>query len=117
MEGPYGRDFDIGENPDDPIVTKWKADALTYLKDAGNKCDHFALALLSTVYDAGQLTARDPGSSMAYAIAAAVPRKKPVTEAQLRERFGEDLSAADFASAEQRGANLASAACGNQALK
>jgi hypothetical protein len=111
MEGPYGRDFDIAENPGDPTVTQWKSDALTYLQQAGNKCDQFALALLSTVYDAGQLTERDLGASMAYSIAAAVPRKKPLTEAQLRERFGEELSAAQFTSAQQRGAALASEAC------
>lgn len=111
MEGPYGRNFDIAENPGDPTVTQWKADALSYLKQAGGKCDQFALALLSTVYDAGQLTVRDPGTAMVYSIAAAVPRKKPVTEAQLRERFGEDLSAAEFASAQQRGASLAREAC------
>ena len=84
---------------------------MSYLKQAGAKCDQFALALLSTVYDAGLLTERDPGAAMAYSIAAGVPRKKPVTEAQLRERFGEELTAAQFASAQQRGANLASTAC------
>lgn len=111
MEGPYGRAFDIAENGADPIVQKWKEDALAYLKQAGNKCDHFSLALLSTVYDAGQLTERDMRSSMAYSIAAAVPRKKPLTEEQLRTRFGDDLSAADFDSARQLGEQLARQAC------
>ncbi|MFL6660166.1 MAG: hypothetical protein ACJ8GW_18925 [Massilia sp.] len=111
MEGPYGRDFDVASNPDDPIVTTWKGEALDYLKQAGNKCDPFALALLSTVYDAGQLTGRDLRTAMAYSIAAAVPRKKTLTEEQLRERYGEDLSAADFDSARQLGAQLAQQAC------
>ena len=111
MEGPYGRDFDVADNPGDPTVVQWKTDALAYLKQAGRTCDQFALALLSTVYDAGQLTGRDPEAAMAYSIAAAVPRKKPLAEAQLRERFGDELSAAQFASAQQRGASLAREAC------
>jgi hypothetical protein len=113
MEGPYGRSLDLAENGADPIVVQWKQDALGYLKQAGGKCDHFALALLATVYDAGQLTARDLRSSMAYSIAAAVPRKKPLTDAQLRERFGDELSAADFDSARAMGAQLAQQACPN----
>lgn len=111
MEGPYGRDFDIADNANDPTVKKWKEDAVAYLKQAGDKCDHFSLALLSNVYDAGTLTPRDLKTSMGYAIAAAVPRKTPLTEEQLRSRFGDELSAADFDSARQLGAQLASQAC------
>ncbi|HEY0061702.1 MAG TPA: hypothetical protein VGC21_06255 [Telluria sp.] len=110
-EGPYGREFNMADNATDPTVGKWKEDALAYLKQAGNKCDHFALATLSNVYDAGALTARDMRTAMAYAIAAAVPRKMVLTEEQLRSRFGEDLSAADFEGARQLGATLASQAC------
>lgn len=111
MEGPYGRAVDIDQNPDDPIIQQWKTDALTHLERAGSTCDHFSLATLSTVYDAGQLTARDMGTSMAYSIAADVPRKKVQTEEQLRARFGEELSAEQFASARALGAQLAHAAC------
>jgi hypothetical protein len=110
-EGPYGHEYDMTTGAADPIVVKWKEDALTYLKQAGDQCDHFALATLSNVYDAGTLTERDVRSSMAYAIAAAVPRKKVLTEEQLRSRFGEELSAADFDSARQLGATLAARAC------
>lgn len=111
MEGPYGRAFDMTENAADPTVRQWKEQALGHLKQAGGQCDHFALALLSNVYDAGLLTERDMRSSMAYSIAAAVPRNKPLSEEQLRARFGEELSAADFASARQLGAQLAQQAC------
>ena len=111
MEGPYGREVDIGANPDDAAVKQWKTEALTHLEQAGAKCDHFSLALLSTVYDAGQLTERDMAKSMAYSIAADVPRKKVQTEEQLRARFGEELSAEQFASARQLGAQLARQAC------
>lgn len=111
MEGPYGREFDMAQNADDPTVRQWKQDALGYLKQAGGKCDHFALALLSTVYDAGQITERDLRTSIAYRIAAAVPRKKPVNEEQLRSEFGDQLSPADFAGALQLGAQMARQAC------
>ena len=111
MEGPYGRAIDIDQNPDDPTVKQWKADALAYLERAGNQCDHFSLALLSTVYDGGQLAPRNMGKSMAYSIAADVPRKKVQTEEQLRARFGEELNAEQFASARQLGAQLALVAC------
>jgi hypothetical protein len=111
MEGPYGREFDMAQNGGDPAVQQWKEDALGYLKQAGGKCDHFALALLSTVYDAGQLTGRDPRTAMAYRIAAAVPRKKAVNEQQLRSEFGDELSTTQFDSALQLGAQLAQQAC------
>lgn len=111
MEGPYGRSVDLDQHPDDPIVRQWKDDALAYLKQAGNQCDHFALALLSTVYDAGQLTTRDMRSAMAYSIAAAIPRQKPLTQEQLRERFGEELSAGDFSAALALGEQLGQQAC------
>jgi hypothetical protein len=111
MEGPYGRSMDLAENPDDPIVRQWKDDALAYLKRAGDQCDHFALALLSTVYDAGQLGARDLRSAMAYSIAAAIPRQKPLSQDQLRERFGEDMSAEEFDSALALGEQLGKQAC------
>lgn len=110
-EGPYGHEYDMAAGATDPIVIKWKEDALSYLKQAGDQCDHFALATLSNVYDAGTLSERDMRSSMAYAIAAAVPRKKVLTEQQLRSRFGEELSDADFESARQMGARLAKQAC------
>ncbi len=111
MEGPYGREFDMAQNADDPTVKQWKEDALAYLTQAGAKCDHFALALLSTVYDAGQITGRDPRTAVAYRVAAAVPRKKPVNEEQLRSEFGDQLSPADFAAAVQLGVQIARQAC------
>lgn len=117
MEGPYGRSVDLTQNPDDPIVQKWKDDALGYLKQAGDQCDHFALALLSTVYDAGQLTTRDMRTSMAYSIAAAIPRQKPLSREQLRERFGEEMSADDFAGALALGEQLGRQACPGSARR
>lgn len=111
MEGPYGRVVDIAQNPDDPTVKQWKTDALAHLEQAGGQCDHFSLALLSTIYDAGQLTERDMVKSMAYSIAADLPRNKVQTEQQLRSRFGDELNAEQFAGAQQLGAQLARQAC------
>ena len=111
MEGPYGRDIDIAANPDDPVITQWKMDALGYLEQAGNKCDHFSLAVLSNAYDAGQLTGRDMVKSMAYSIAADLPRNKVQSEEQLRSRFGAELSPEQFTAARQLGTQLARQAC------
>lgn len=111
MEGPDGKPTDLGARADDPQVQQWKQQALTYLQQAGNQCDHFALGLLSNAYDAGQIVTRDPARSMAYAIAAADARHRPLTEQQLRERFGDEVAAADFAAGLQAGAALAHQAC------
>ncbi|QJE01079.1 hypothetical protein HH212_14425 [Massilia forsythiae] len=111
MEGPGGKPADPTASADDPQVQQWKQQALTYLQQAGNQCDHFALGLLSNAYDAGQVVARDPARSMAYAIAAADARHRPLTEQQLRERFGDEVAPADFAAGVQAGAALAHQAC------
>lgn len=110
MEGPGGKAL-AGADPGDPEVRQWQQQALGYLKQAGAQCDQFALGLLSNAYDAGQLGPRDPGLSMAYAIASNAARNKPLSEQQLRERFGEALSPGDFDAALHKGAQLAAASC------
>jgi len=116
-EGPYGRAVDLDAGAGDLIVIGWKQEALHYLEQAGDQCDHFALATLSTVYDAGALTPRDARTAMAYAIAAAAPRRQLLTEEQLRSRFGDEVQGADFDSARQLGEQLARRACGNSAAQ
>jgi hypothetical protein len=111
MEGPGGKPVDLQARADDPEVQQWKQQAIDYLQQAGAGCDQFALGLLSNVYDAGQLAARDPGRSMAYAIASNAARRHPLTEQQLRQRFGEELAPADFNAAVQAGAQLAASSC------
>jgi hypothetical protein len=110
MEGPNGKplaEADAG----DPQVQQWQQQALAYLKGAGAQCDQFALGLLSNAYDAGQLGARDPASAMAYQIASNAARNKPLSEQQLRQRWGEELAPADFDNARARGAQIAGASC------
>lgn len=111
MEGPGGRQADLQARADDPEVQQWKQQAVAYLRQAGAQCDQFALGLLSNAYDAGQIVERDPASSMVYAIASNAARHKPLTEQQLRERFGDDLAPGAFDAALQAGARLAASSC------
>jgi hypothetical protein len=111
MEGPGGKPVDLQARADDPEVQQWKQQAIAYLQQAGAGCDQFALGLLSNAYDAGQLVAHDPGKAMAYAIASNAARRHPLTEQQLRGRFGEELAPADFNAAMQAGTQLATSSC------
>jgi hypothetical protein len=111
MEGPGGKPVDLQARADDPEVQQWKQQAVAYLRQAGAQCDQFALGLLSNAYDAGQIVARDPAASMTYTIASNAARHHPLTEQQLRERFGEDLAPAAFDAALQAGTQLAAASC------
>jgi hypothetical protein len=110
MEGPGGKPLAEADQAD-PQVQQWQQQALTYLKDAGAQCDQFALGLLSNAYDAGQLGARDPALAMAYQIASNAARAKPLSEQQLRQRWGEELAAGDFDAARRKGAQIAGASC------
>jgi hypothetical protein len=111
MEGPGGKQVDLDARADDPDVRQWKEQAVAYLRQAGAQCDQFALGLLSNAYDAGQIVARDPASSMMYAIASNEARHRPLTEGQLRQRFGQELEPAAFDAARQAGARLAASSC------
>jgi len=113
MEGPGGKPL-AGADPNDPQVQQWRQQALGYLKQAGAQCDQYALGLLSNAYDAGQLGPRDMGMAMAYSIASNAARNRPLTEQQLRERFGEELAPGDFQAALQKGAQIAAASCPSQ---
>jgi hypothetical protein len=110
MEGPNGKPL-AEADASDPQVQQWQQQALAYLKGAGAQCDQFALGLLSNAYDAGQLGARDPALAMAYQIASNAARNKPLSEQQLRQRWGEELTPGDFDSARSRGAQIAGASC------
>jgi hypothetical protein len=111
MEGPGGKPADLQARADDPEVRQWKQQAMVYLEQAGAGCDQFALGLLSNAYDAGQLVERDAGRSMAYAIASNAARRHPLSEQQLRQRFGEELAPADFNAAVQAGTQLSASSC------
>ncbi|AMO93097.1 hypothetical protein CFter6_0366 [Collimonas fungivorans] len=111
MEGPYGRDTDLAKNAEDPVVQQWKTEAVTELKSAAGQGEPFALALLSQVYDAGELLPRDARLSLAYKVAEADARNSVLSEEQLRRNAGAQMSDADFSSALQTGRQIASACC------
>ena len=111
MEGPYGRPLSPIEGADDPAVVKWKEDALSYLKAASGQGEPFALALLSSAYDVGELVPQDAKLALAYEVADATARNANVEPEQLRNRFGSQMSDADFANALQLGAQIADNCC------
>jgi hypothetical protein len=111
MEGPYGKPIDVAENADDPVVKQWKADAFGFLRQAGAQCNHFALSLTANAFDAGVIVERDLKQTMAYTIAAAEARKVTLTPDQMRNQFGDQLSASEFDQALKLGAQIASQSC------
>jgi hypothetical protein len=111
MEGPYGRDTDLAKSADDPVVQQWKTEAVAELKSAAGQGEPFALALLSQVYDVGELLPRDEKLSLAYKVADADARNSALSEEQLRSNAGAQMSDADFASALQTGKQIAAACC------
>lgn len=110
MEGPNGKPLNLAENADDPALAAWKADSLAYLKAASAQGQPFALALLSLVYDVGEVAPQDLKMSLAYAAADAAARNAPLSPALVRNRFG-SLSDAEFADALQQGAQIADSCC------
>lgn len=111
MEGPEGRAVDADGAVDDLQLRAWREQALGFLRQAGARCDAFALSLLSNAYDLGQLAPRDAAAAMTYAIAAAAARGTALPGTQLQARFGAALSPAEFEAALQAGAGLARQAC------
>lgn len=110
MEGPNGRPLSLAENADDPAVATWKEDSLVYLKAASAQGQPFALALLSLVYDVGEVAPQDLKMSLAYAAADAAARNAPLSPALVRNRFS-GLSDAEFADALRLGAQIADSCC------
>lgn len=111
MEGPPGTLRNPSVNGDDPAVKQWKEDAIDFLKQAAAKCDRFALGLLSTVYDAGNIVEHSDKLSMAYGVADSLARRIPVTPAQLRNRFGEQVATTELEEAIQLGTGMVNQSC------
>jgi hypothetical protein len=111
MEGPYGRALNPTDGADDPAVVKWKEDAVSYLKTASTQGEPFALALLSSAYDVGELVPQDAKMALAYEVADATARNANLSPEQLRKRFGSQMSDADFTNALQLGAQIADNCC------
>jgi hypothetical protein len=115
MEGPFaatpGRPLDPEQAASDPAVAAWKAEALGHLRSAAAQCDSFAMGLLATLYDSGELSPPSPRQALAYAVANAAARKLALSDEQLRDRFGEAVSAGDLVAGREAGAKLAAESC------
>lgn len=110
MEGPNGRQTQAGETDD--ATTQWKQQSLAYLQAAATSGDTFSLGLLANAYDAGLLSAPDAKLSLAYTVADMMARNVTATPSILHNRFGGQLSDADFNAGMQLGAQIAAQCCG-----
>ena len=104
MEGP-----DAAQAVDGDALQAWRAQALGGLKAAAAQCEPFAMGLLATLYDAGELMPRDATQALAYAVAEGQLRQRPPSDDALRDRLGEPTADAALAAARQQGLGLAAA--------
>ncbi len=111
LEGPNGMPLDSVADHSDPGLIQWKEDAVGYLKSAAGQCDQFALGLLSTAYDAGQLVERAPKVALAYSVAATLAHGVTPTKDQLQSRFGDQMSAQELDDGLQMGMQIGRASC------
>ncbi|PTT80019.1 hypothetical protein DBR42_20270, partial [Pelomonas sp. HMWF004] len=76
---------------------------------AAAQCESFAMGLLATLYDAGEVTPRDAAQALAYAVADGQLRHRPPSDDALRDRLAEPVDDATLAVARQQGQRLAAA--------
>jgi len=104
LEGPDAQQAGEGD-----ALLAWRQQALDGLKAAAAQCEPFAMGQLATLFDAGELTSRDAAAAVAYAVAEGQLRRRPASDASLRDRLGEPISDAALAAARQQGMSLAAA--------
>ncbi|RTL40940.1 MAG: hypothetical protein EKK53_14570 [Burkholderiales bacterium] len=104
FEGP-----DLGQAQDAASLQAWRAEALAGLQAAAARCEPLAAGVLATQYDSGELSPRDPGLAVAYAVAEGRLRGRPTSDASLRDRLAEPIDDAALAAARQQGLALAAA--------
>lgn len=92
---------------DERQLQAWRAETLSGLQQAAGRCDAFANGLLATLSDSGELAPRDPARAVAYAVAEATLRHRPLTDDALQDRLAEPLDAPSLASARAQGLRLA----------
>ncbi len=111
---PAGPDA-LQTQPDDPGVSAWRQDAERFLKDAASAGDLESMIALSSTYQMGIYTQRDPMSALAYAYAYADRRQmlddRPISpiHAQLLDVLSRGLSAEQQRAAQERGSAIAAA--------
>lgn len=104
MEGP-----DALQALDADALQAWRLEALAGLQGAAAGCEPFAMGLLATLYDAGELMPRDATRALAYAVAEGQLRRLAVSDDSLRDRLAEPVDDAVIASAREQGQRLAAA--------
>ena len=104
MEGP-----DALQSQDADALQAWRQQALSGLKAAAAQCEPFAMGLLATLYDAGELMPRDGAQAVAYAVAEGQLRLRPASDDSLRDRLAEPIEAAALEAARRQGLSLAAA--------
>jgi hypothetical protein len=104
MEGP-----DALQALDADALQAWRLEALAGLQGAAARCEPFAMGLLATLYDAGELMPRDATRALAYAVAEGQLRRRTVSDDSLRDRLAEPVDDAVIASAREQGQRLAAA--------
>lgn len=104
MEGPGAQQAMDGD-----ALLAWRQQALSWLKSAATQCEPFAMGLLATLYDAGELTPRDAAQAIAYAVAEGQLRRRPPSDDGLRDRLAEPIEAAALDAARRQGLSLAAA--------
>ena len=104
MEGP-----DAMQALDPDALQAWRAQALAGLQGAAAQCEPFAMGLLATLHDAGELAPRDAVQAVAYAVADGLVRHRPPGDELLRDRLAEPIADAELAAGRQQGERLAAA--------
>jgi hypothetical protein len=104
LEGPGAQQATEGD-----ALQAWRQQALDGLKSAAAQCESFAMGQLATLFDTGELAARDATAAVAYAVADGQLRRRPPSDASLRDRLAEPISDAALAAARQQGLDLAAA--------
>lgn len=94
---------------DEQALQAWRQEALAGLQSAASRCEPFAAGLLATLHDSGELAPRDATLAAAYAVAEGELRRRPPTDAALRDRLAEPIADAALAAARQQGLSLAAA--------
>lgn len=92
---------------DEQQLQAWRAETLSGLQQAAGRCDAFANGLLATLFDSGELAPRDAARAVAYAVAEASLRHRPLTDEALQDRLAQPLDAAGLAAAREQGLRLA----------
>ena len=113
--GPFGDPTALESRPDDPLVLKWKLQAVEYLLAAGKGGDVNALDALSNIYQSGIIADRDLELALTYTIASlemqSAQGKKSIGGERLAKVLSAGLTQQQVSAARASGLHLASQCC------